>query len=177
MYTSVGSANKQTGIPHFDSKWQIEETVRSLKFPNCTIIRPVFFMENLLTQWVLQGDTLVLPLAPTTVLQMIAVDDIGKFGAIAFERLEQMNGAEIDIAGDAMTMPQAASIMSEALGRKINFSRMPIEQVRSSKPEMAQMFEWFERVGYSVDIAALESQYEVQMTKLPEWARQHATVR
>ncbi len=26
VYTSVGSAHKQTGIPHFDSKWRIEET-------------------------------------------------------------------------------------------------------------------------------------------------------
>ena len=27
VYTSVGSADKQTGIPHFDNKWRIEETV------------------------------------------------------------------------------------------------------------------------------------------------------
>src|SRR3989442_9334633 len=28
VYTSVGSAHKRTGIPHFDNKWRIEETVR-----------------------------------------------------------------------------------------------------------------------------------------------------
>jgi len=33
VYTSVGSAHKQTGIPHFDNKWRIEETVRGLRFP------------------------------------------------------------------------------------------------------------------------------------------------
>src|ERR1700749_2806400 len=31
VYTSVGSANKKTGVPHFDSKGRIEETVRSLE--------------------------------------------------------------------------------------------------------------------------------------------------
>jgi uncharacterized protein YbjT (DUF2867 family) len=44
VYTSVGSADKQTGVPHFDNKWRIEETVRSLRFPSHVILRPVFFM-------------------------------------------------------------------------------------------------------------------------------------
>jgi uncharacterized protein YbjT (DUF2867 family) len=48
VYTSVGSAHKRTGIPHFDNKWRIEETVRGLRFPPHVILRPVFFMANLL---------------------------------------------------------------------------------------------------------------------------------
>ena len=48
VYTSVGSAHERTGIPHFDNKWRIEETVRGLRFPSHVILRPVFFMENLL---------------------------------------------------------------------------------------------------------------------------------
>lgn len=177
VYSSVGAADQKTGIPHFDSKARIEQAVRTLGFPGYTILRPVFFMENLLSPWVLQGDTLVLPLAPTTVLQMIAVDDIGKFGAMAFERPDKMNRAEIELAGDQATLPQAASVLSEALGRKITYSRMPIEQIRSKSPEMGLMFEWFDRVGYNVDIAGLESQYGIKLLKLPEWARQHAAVR
>jgi uncharacterized protein YbjT (DUF2867 family) len=47
VYTSVGSAHKQTGVPHFDNKWRIEETVRGLRFPSLVILRPVFSMENL----------------------------------------------------------------------------------------------------------------------------------
>lgn len=176
VYTSVGSAQLQTGIPHFESKWRIEQKVRSLGFPGYTILRPVFFMENLLTPWVLQGDKLVLPLAPTTVLQMIAVDDIGKFGAMAFERPRELNRAEIDIAGDEATMPQAAATLSEALSRRITFVRAPIEQMRQTSEEMAIMFEWFERVGYSVDMAGLEAKYGIRMMKLEEWARQHARV-
>src|SRR6516165_880073 len=40
VYTSVGSPHKQTGVPHFDSKWHIEETVRGLRFPSHVILRP-----------------------------------------------------------------------------------------------------------------------------------------
>jgi uncharacterized protein YbjT (DUF2867 family) len=38
VYTSVGSADKLTGIPHFDNKWRIEETVRGLRFPSRAVI-------------------------------------------------------------------------------------------------------------------------------------------
>src|SRR5262249_61337385 len=62
VYTSVGSAHKRTGIPHFDNKWRIEETVRALRFPSHVILRPVFFMQNLLAPYSLQGDTLGLAL-------------------------------------------------------------------------------------------------------------------
>jgi hypothetical protein len=41
------------------------------------ILRPVFFMENLLAPFSLQGSTLAWALGPGTKLQMIAVDDIG----------------------------------------------------------------------------------------------------
>src|SRR5258706_2759825 len=84
VYTSVGSANKRTGVPHFDSKWRIEETVRSLCFPSHVILRPVFFMENLLAPYSLQGPTLAWALGPGTKLQMIAADNIGWVGARAF---------------------------------------------------------------------------------------------
>ena len=45
VYSSVGSAHRQTGIPHFESKWEIEEHVRQIGLPY-TILRPVAFMQN-----------------------------------------------------------------------------------------------------------------------------------
>src|SRR5438105_7810045 len=103
VYTSVGSANKQTGIPHFDNKWRIEEIVRGLRFPSHVILRPVFFMENLLAPFSLQGSTLAEALGVSTKLQMIAVDDIGWFGARAFTAAAALNRREIDLAGDVRT--------------------------------------------------------------------------
>src|SRR5258705_9407330 len=116
VYTSVGSAHTRTGIPHFDNKWRIEETVRGLHFPSHVILRPVAFMENLLAPFSLQGDTLTWALGPTTKLQMIAVDDIGWFGARAFTDAAALNRREIDIAVDVRTMRGAAEILTEALG-------------------------------------------------------------
>jgi uncharacterized protein YbjT (DUF2867 family) len=174
VYTSVGSAHKQTGIPHFDNKWRIEETVRGLGFPSHVILRPVFFMENLLAPFSLQGSTLAWALGKDTKLQMIAVDDIGWFGARAFTDAATLNRREIDLAGDVRTMPQAAEVLTEALGRPITFAQAPIEQVRQFNQDLATMLEWFERVGYSSDIAGLEREFGRTLTKLPDWARRQA---
>jgi uncharacterized protein YbjT (DUF2867 family) len=174
VYTSVGSADKRTGIPHFDNKWRIEETVRALRFPSHVIVRPVFFMENLLAPFSLQGDTLRMALESDTKLQMVAVDDIGWFGARAFTDAVALNRREIDLAGDVRTMPEAAGILTEALSRPISFAQTPIEQVRQYSEDMALMLEWFERVGYSVDINGLEREFGRALTKLPDWARLHA---
>ena len=174
VYTSVGSANKRTGVPHFDNKWRIEETVRGLRFPSHVILRPVFFMENLIAPFSLQGSTLAWALEPRTKLQMIAVDDIGWFGARAFRDAATLNRREIDLAGEVRTMPEAAEVLTKALGRPIAFSQSPIEPVRQYSKEMALMLEWFERVGYSADIAGLEREFGRTLTKLPECAHRHA---
>ena len=173
VYTSVGSAHRKTGIPHFDNKWRIEETVRALSFPSYVIIRPVFFMDNFLSPWFKPGidqGKLMIGLEPNTVLQMIAVTDIGKYGALAFAQAEELNRKEIDLAGDAHTMPETAQIMSKAAGRAITFQPVPIEDVRKGSEDYALMLEWFERVGYNVDIPALAKQYGVRPTTLAEWA-------
>jgi uncharacterized protein YbjT (DUF2867 family) len=116
VYTSVGSAHKRTGVPHFDNKWRIEETVRGLQFPSHVILCVRYSLWRI-APYSLQGDTLAWALGPSTKLQMIAVDDIGWFGARAFTDAAALNRREIDLAGDVRTMPEAAAILAEALGR------------------------------------------------------------
>ncbi|MBI5742192.1 MAG: NmrA/HSCARG family protein [Nitrospirae bacterium] len=173
VYSSVGSAHRNTGIPHFDNKWRVENKIRSLAFPSYTIIRPAFFMENFVSPWfkpgLMQGK-LKVALRPDTALQMIAVEDIGKFGMLAFERHEQMNGVELDIAGDRRTMPETAEVLGRAMGRQVGFERTPLEEVRKWSADFAVMLEWFDRVGYNADIRALEKDYGVRLITLSEWA-------
>lgn len=170
VYGSVGSAHRATGVPHFDNKWRVEETVRALGFPSHVILRPVFYMENLLSPWFLNGDTITTALKPETVLQMIAVRDIGKYGARAFTEATRLNGREIDLAGDALTMPEAARLLSEGLGRPIKFVQIPIAEIRKNSEDLALMLEWFERVGYEADIAALEKEFGFTPLTFAAWA-------
>lgn len=170
VYTSVGSAHRQTGIPHFDNKWRIEETVRGLAFPSHVILRPVFFMENLVTPWFLNGDAIYGALQPTTVLQMVAVKDIGVIAARAFTEASRLNRREIDLAGDAVMLPEAVQHIAKGLGRPISYVQIPMAEVRKNSEDFALMLEWFERVGYEADIPALEKEFGVKLTRVAQWA-------
>jgi len=163
-YTSVGGADRKSGLPHFESKWQIEQHVRELGLP-ATILRPVFFMENLRSPWMAPRDgVLAVGLHPATSLQMIAADDIGAFAALAFARPAEFMGKTLELAGDAKTMPQAAEAMARAMGEPVQFVELPLEQVRSFNAEMGDMMAWFNDHGYSADIPALRRQHPGLMT-------------
>ncbi len=173
VYASVASADQQTGIPHFDNKARIEETVRGLGFPSFTIVRPVFFMENLVSPWFKPGiddGQIQMAVTPETVVQMIAVADIGKYGRLAFEQHEKLNGRAIDIAGDELTVPQAASFISAAAGRTITHFQAPIEEVRKVSEDFAIMLEWFDRVGFSANIATSAEEFGITPTTFATWA-------
>jgi uncharacterized protein YbjT (DUF2867 family) len=157
VYTSVGGAERKTGLSHFDSKWQIEQYVRSLGLP-ATILRPVFFMENLTSPMMGPRDgVLANALKPTTSLQMIAVEDIGFFAALAFARPQEFIGKAVELAGDALTMPQVAETMTRVTGQPVQFVEVPLEQVAAFSQETADMLAWFNDHGYEADIAGLRN--------------------
>ena len=174
VYASVGSAHRKTGIPHFENKWRIEEVVRGLGFPSHVIIRAVFFMENFHSPWFkpgIDGGKLMMGIQPQTVLQMIAVEDIGKYVRWAFDNHQKLNGRALDIAGDARTIPETARIIGEAAGKTVEFVQVPIEEVRKASEDYALMLEWFDRVGYNVDIPAMSRESGIPPTTFPDWAR------
>jgi len=83
VYTSVAGADRNTGVPHFETKWKVEQYLRRIGIP-VTVLRPAAFMENFGTYFKPSAEgVLSLPVRPETKLQMIALHDIGEFGAAA----------------------------------------------------------------------------------------------
>ncbi len=160
VYSSVGSADRRTGIPHFKSKARIEEHVRGLGVPY-TILRPVFFMDNWAwSREAIHGGVLAQPLDPDKPLQQVAVDDIGAFAALAFADPVAWSGRVIDLAGDELTMPRAAEMFARVLGRPVRYERIPMDRFEQAMgAEMAAMFAWFNDEGYAADIPALRAAY------------------
>jgi uncharacterized protein YbjT (DUF2867 family) len=159
VYSSVGSADKETGIPHFESKWHIEKHIRSLRLP-ATFLRPVFFMENFfmaeMREAIYEG-ILPMGLQPDKPLQMVAVDDIGIFGALAFAHPSMWIGMAIDLAGDELTGPQIARRFTDTIGREVRYRQVPIERIRGYSHDYAAMVEWFNARGYEADISYLRA--------------------
>jgi uncharacterized protein YbjT (DUF2867 family) len=174
IYSSVASANRATGIPHFDSKYEVEKHIQASGVP-CTIVAPVYFMENLLQPWILSGlrqGKLAMALPARRSLQQIAVADIGAFVAAVIERGDTVFGRRFDIAGDELTGEEAAAILSKVTGREVRYEGFPPDVLRAQSEDMALMFEWFDSTGYAADIKSLRRDFpEVKWHTFEEWAR------
>ena len=173
VYSSVGSAHRETGIPHFESKWEVEEHVRASGVPY-TVLRPVYFMQN--WEWMrapILGGTLPQPLDPDKPFQMIDAEDIGVFAAMAFDDPETWIGREVDLAGDEMTMPEIAGTFSRVIGRNVDYFQVPWEGFEEQMgEESAVMYRWFNDHGYEANIAALRDEYP-GLTTLEQYLRAH----
>ena len=175
VYSSVAGADRATGISHFDSKFEVEKEIRRSGVP-FTIVAPVFFMENFLASYMADGlaqGSISLAVPATRRVQQIAVADIAQFTTLVIERRENFLGKRIDIASDELTLPTAAAAISEASGRHIEYTALPIDTVRQWNEDQARMLEWFDRVGYDADVVGLRSLYpEVDWHRFSVWARE-----
>lgn len=158
VYSSVGGAERETGIPHFESKWSIEQHIRALGL-SATILRPTLFMDMFET---FAFRTVMLSMVSSFVragkpVQMIAADDIGVFAALAFAQPDKFIGQAVEIAGDALTPPQIRGTIQHV--KKSPDLYIPIPGFIRSRmpPELGLMMEWFDRAGYQADIPALRT--------------------
>jgi uncharacterized protein YbjT (DUF2867 family) len=174
VYSSVGGAERSSGVPHFESKWQIEEHIRKRGL-SATILRPVTFMDNLAKVSMRAGMLSMMKtfVPDTKPLQLVAVRDIGAFAAMAFDRPEVFIGQAIELAGDTLTRPQMISALKTA-GRTPAISMRIPAILRSRMPEdLRLMFKWFAERGYQADIAKLRTQRPELLT-FAAWANARA---
>jgi uncharacterized protein YbjT (DUF2867 family) len=175
IYSSVASANRATGISHFDGKYAVEQHVQASGVPY-TIVAPVFFMENLLQPWMIPGlrqGKLAMAMPARRSLQQITVADIGAFVAVAIERSDIVFGRRFDIAGDELTGEEAAAILSKVTGREVRYEGFPPDVLRAQSEDTAEMFKWFDSTGYAADQKSLRRDFpEVKWHTFEEWAHQ-----
>jgi uncharacterized protein YbjT (DUF2867 family) len=173
VYSSVAAADRNTGIPFFDSKARIEEHIRGTGV-YYSILRPVFFMENWLymREGIEQG-SLALPLTPDRRLQMIAVDDIGAFVATAFEHPGNWQGRTMDIAGDELSMSDLARAFSRMSGREVQYRQVPWDEFEQrAGSNMTRMWRWFQENSLGADISECRREYP-KLTTFERWLQTH----
>ncbi|MFD7155540.1 NmrA/HSCARG family protein [Kribbella sp. NPDC059898] len=160
VYNSVGGAERCTGIPHFESKRDIELYLIKQGL-STTFVRPVFFMDNFaqfLTPMVQDGTlTVRLPLPDGIPLQMIAAEDIGAVAAAAVLDPERVAGGSIEIAGDELTGEQLAEAYQERYDVPARYEPLPIDVFGADADQQA-MFTWFAHPpAFQADFAGTKS--------------------
>ena len=156
IFSSVGAAHRGMGQKHFESKWIVEQYIHSLGIPY-TVLRPTAFFENF--NWerphILNGTFNALGLRPEKERQLIALEDIAVFVALAFADPKQYLGRTIELAGDALTEAQIVETFAKVIGRPVTLTLPSGGSGRRSEEEMIAMFNFFNGEAYDADIPAL----------------------
>jgi uncharacterized protein YbjT (DUF2867 family) len=160
VFTSVGSANRQTGVPHFDSKYEVEMHLAKIGV-RATILAPVYFMDNLhYGKEQLAKGIYAAPLPPTRRLAQVAIADIGAVAVRLLEDPRRFAGKRFDLASDELTGNDVVAILSRVTGRPFSYFQVPLDVIRQRMSEDgAKMYEWFDRVGFTVDRAVLRREF------------------
>jgi uncharacterized protein YbjT (DUF2867 family) len=153
VFNSVGGAERDSGVPHFESKYLVERHLASLGV-RTTIIRPVFFTENFASMApTVEDGTLVmrLPIPDGIPLQMIAVRDVGIIAAAALLDPDSVPRS-IEIAGDELIGSEIAAAHGEKSGLPARYEALPIS-VLEGQDDLQAMFRWFaETPAYQADL-------------------------
>lgn len=153
VYSSVGGAERHSGVPHFESKRRVEEHLEGLDL-RVSLVRPTFFMDNFagFMPPSVEDGTLVLrmPLPGDVPLQMVAVDDIGTVTAAVLVDPDRLEGGAIEIAGDELTGERIAAAHGEHAGLPARYEALPVDVL--DDPDAHAMFAWFARLpAYRAD--------------------------
>lgn len=148
LYSSVIGADLHTNIPHWESKFKIENHIKEIGL-SYTIIRPCFFYENFLIPDVkkrLLKGKLVVPLHKNKVQQYISSEDVGRIATQIFLSPEKYKGQIINLAAEQMDGIAAAGIFSKVWDKPVRYQQLPgiITRLAMGK-DLYKMFNWINK--------------------------------
>jgi uncharacterized protein YbjT (DUF2867 family) len=117
VYTSVDGAERRSGVPHFESKWRIEQRIGELGL-KATILRPVAFMDMLggpRPARALFLGVFRAALGPSKRLQLVASTDIGWFAARALEQPAEYAGKALALAGNELSVAEMREVFQRVV--------------------------------------------------------------
>jgi uncharacterized protein YbjT (DUF2867 family) len=175
VFTSAAQANQHTGIPHFESKLQIEEYLKASSM-TWTIIGPAAFMDDFNESWYKQSldhGKLSIVMPADMPLQFICSQDIGAFAALVISYPDRFSGKRIDIAGDEIAPSALAAEFTDATGKPITVESIPLTVAEGYSHDLAAMFRYFQETGLHINIRALKKAYpEVKWHTFANWIRE-----
>jgi uncharacterized protein YbjT (DUF2867 family) len=172
VFNSVFGADRESGVPHHDSKHSIEEYLRK-SGPRATMVRATAFMENFTSVMApsLEHGEIVLrmPLPEDVPLKMISVRDIGRVAAALLLDLAQAPGGAVELVGDELTGPRIAATFGARAGLPARYEAVPLSVLPTDLDRV--MFREFARAGeHPSDLAAVRA-IEPDALDLAEWIR------
>ncbi|THA77725.1 NmrA family NAD(P)-binding protein [Streptomyces sp. A0642] len=172
VFNSVFGADRESGVPHHDSKHSIEEQLKKSGL-RATMVRATAFMENftsVMAPSLEQGEIVLrLPLPENVPLKMISLRDIGRVAAALLLDTAEAPGGAVELVGDELTGPQIAAAFGARAGLPARYEALPLSVLRNDL-DKAMFREFAEAAEYPSDLAVVRS-IEPATLDLAEWIR------
>jgi uncharacterized protein YbjT (DUF2867 family) len=157
VFASVASADRAPSVPHFASKWTIEEHIRAIGQP-ATILCPTLFMEDLTDkQYVPPANWGMLRniVGPDRAIHWISAGDVGSAAADVFFDRDRFLGQRIPLVGERCSIEQARQIF-EGIDHKRPFAIAMPSWIfsRLVSKELVLMWQWLARESFDADLNA-----------------------
>lgn len=172
VYNSAGGAERNSGIPHIEQKYKVEQILKAAGLPT-TMLRACLFMEEFWKKYtrpsILKG-TFPFSIQPDKPLHLITTKDMGRVAAYVIQHPAQYIGREIELAGDVLTPKQMAEAFSQAQGIKVIHKETPawIFLLLWQK-ELFNLIQWYRYQGYQADVQQLRQEFSGLLTTFSEF--------
>jgi uncharacterized protein YbjT (DUF2867 family) len=172
VFNSVFGADRETGVPHHDSKHWIEEYLGKSGL-RATMVRPSAFMDgfaSVLAPSLEHGEIVLrLPLAEDVALKMISVRDVGRIAAAILLGTADVPGGAVELVADELTGPQIAAAFGARAGLPARYEALPLS-VLPTELDRAMFRQFGEAAAHPSDLAVARA-IEPATLDLAEWIR------
>jgi uncharacterized protein YbjT (DUF2867 family) len=171
VFSSVGGAERYSQVDHYQYKKEIETDLRALGKPY-TILRPVGYMDDLANPKSIRPITglMQLFLPPSKRFQLIALQDIGAFVAIAFRNPVEYIGKELEIAGDELTLSEVFEKIEKIKNVQLKPMNIPRFVKHLVPAVVKQMMTFYAEDGWRADLESLRKENPDLLT-FEEWLK------
>lgn len=145
VYASAGTGESNTGVPHFNSKIEIEAHIKSLGIP-FTILRSASFMELMrdkdflppLVMWNVKPKIL----GEDFPVMWISTDDVGAIAAVVCNEPDTFIGKELSLGADLKSVKGCREIYKSVYGKLPKRIPAPVWLFKLMQNDLYQMFLW-----------------------------------
>ncbi|MDC0711712.1 NmrA family NAD(P)-binding protein [Stigmatella sp. ncwal1] len=164
---------------YWENKLATCDLVRNAGFQSWTLILPATFMDQPMLDPVgfVDGRQLITVLRTDLPIALIAPEDIGKVAAAAINDPATFNGVTLQLAGDLLTLPQVAEILSRLDGKEyvVRFGTVEEAVAAGLHPGVAQGLTYM-NVAPVLARPELARSYGLSLMSFETWARQRREV-
>jgi len=175
VYNSSGGADRDSGIPHIEQKYAVEQVFREAGLPT-TMIRSCLFMEEFWKKYprpsILNGKFRFSVQADRP-LHLVSTKDVGRVAAAIMRQRERYVGRAIELAGDVLTPEKMATVFSQVQHQPVKHQEVPpwifLLLLRKSLYDLIQ---WYRQEGYQADVDQLRQEFPGLLSTFEDFLRE-----